>query len=53
MKILITGGTGFVGTPLVAELERQGITAMLVSRSNQTNHGTPCGQDEGIYECTR
>jgi len=41
MKILITGGTGFVGTPLVAELERQGITAMLVSRSNQTNHGTP------------
>ncbi len=32
MNILVTGGSGFIGTPLVKELKKQGYTVLVLSR---------------------
>jgi uncharacterized protein (TIGR01777 family) len=43
MKILITGGTGFVGTQLIARLLREGHEITILTRSLKSTKGTSTG----------
>jgi uncharacterized protein len=45
MKVLITGGTGFVGTYLAQELLRQGHEVLVISRSPGRPRQLPAGVD--------
>jgi len=49
MKVLVTGGTGFVGMALVKHLIRSGYNVRLLAR-NKTNKFLPAGSDVEIVE---